>query len=145
MKINKDDIKKRITYRASYRGTKELDILISTFVSNIIDDLSYDELDQLEKFVNLDDRDLIKLNKLKIPYNINVGDKIFIPKKKNYSVIDQLVAEIVYSLKSEIKKNQNFNNKIIKDSPKFIWPAKGILIKKFGSGLSFFIIEYLSI
>ena len=63
MKINKDDIKKRITYRASYRGTKELDILISTFVSNIIDDLSYDELDQLEKFVNLDDRDLIKLNK----------------------------------------------------------------------------------
>ena len=63
MKINKDDIKKRIIYRASYRGTKELDILISTFVSNIIDDLSYDELDQLEKFVNLDDRDLIKLNK----------------------------------------------------------------------------------
>ena len=63
MKINKDDIKKRINYRASYRGTKELDILISTFVSNIIDDLSYDELAQLEKFVNLDDQDLIKLNK----------------------------------------------------------------------------------
>ena len=36
MKINKDDIKKRIIYRASYRGTKELDILISKFVNNII-------------------------------------------------------------------------------------------------------------
>ena len=48
MKINKDDIKKRIIYRASYRGTKELDILISSFVSNIIDDLNDDELAQLE-------------------------------------------------------------------------------------------------
>ena len=27
MKINKDDIKKRIIYRASYRGTKEMDVL----------------------------------------------------------------------------------------------------------------------
>ena len=36
MKINKDDIKKRIIYRASYRGTKEMDILISTFVMSII-------------------------------------------------------------------------------------------------------------
>ena len=63
MKINKDDIKKRIIYRASYRGTKELDILISSFVIKIINDLSNDELNQLEKFVNLDDQKLIKLNK----------------------------------------------------------------------------------
>ena len=63
MKINKDDIKKRIIYRASYRGTKEMDVLISKFVNSIINILSYDDLLELEKFVNLSDEDLIKLNK----------------------------------------------------------------------------------
>ena len=63
MKINKDDIKKRIIYRASYRGTKELDILISSFVNKIINDLNDDEILQLEKFVNMDDQELSKLNK----------------------------------------------------------------------------------
>ena len=63
MKINKDDIKKRIIYRASYRGTKELDILISSFVNKIINTLNEQELLELENFVNLDDQDLIFLNK----------------------------------------------------------------------------------
>ena len=63
MKINKDDIKKRIIYRASYRGTKEMDVLISSFVKSIINNLNDEELLELEKFVNLSDEDLIKLNK----------------------------------------------------------------------------------
>ena len=63
MKINKDDIKKRIIYRASYRGTKEMDVLISSFVNNIIENLNIDQLLELEKFVNLEDEELIKLNK----------------------------------------------------------------------------------
>ena len=63
MKINKDDIKKRIIYRASYRGTKEMDILLSSFVNSIINNLNYKELLELEKFVNLSDEELIKLNK----------------------------------------------------------------------------------
>ena len=54
MKINKDDIKKRIIYRASYRGTKEMDVLISSFVNNIIKNLDVDQLIELEKFVNLE-------------------------------------------------------------------------------------------
>ena len=63
MKINKDDIKKRIIYRASYRGTKEMDVLISSFVASIINKLNYEELADLESFVNLSDEDLIKMNK----------------------------------------------------------------------------------
>tara|TARA_Y100001970_G_scaffold260184_1_gene341995 strand:- start:41 stop:301 length:261 start_codon:yes stop_codon:yes gene_type:complete len=63
MKINKDVIKKRIIYRASYRGTKEMDILLSSFVNSIINNLNYKELLELEKFVNLSDEELIKLNK----------------------------------------------------------------------------------
>ena len=74
MKINKDDIKKKIIYRASYRGTKELDVLISSFVNKIINNLSDNELIELEKFVNLDDQDLIKLNKnLKTNENQNLN------------------------------------------------------------------------
>ena len=78
MKINKDDIRKRIIYRASYRGTKEMDVLISSFVNKIINDLSDDELLMLEKFVNLDDQELLKLNR---NFNKNGNqnlDKIFI-------------------------------------------------------------------
>tara|TARA_B100001540_G_scaffold45634_1_gene40708 strand:+ start:2344 stop:2604 length:261 start_codon:yes stop_codon:yes gene_type:complete len=63
MKINKDDIKKKIIYRASYRGTKEMDVLMSSFVKSIINKLNEEELLELEKFVNLSDEDLIKLNK----------------------------------------------------------------------------------
>ena len=77
MKINKDDIKKRIIYRASYRGTKELDILISSFVNKIINDLNDEELIKLEEFVNLDDQELLKLNKnFDKNYNVN-PEKIF--------------------------------------------------------------------
>ncbi len=74
MEINKDDIKKRIIYRASYRGTKELDILISRFVNNIINHLNIDELIELENFVNLDDQELIEINNnLKESNNQNIN------------------------------------------------------------------------
>ena len=82
MEINKDDIKKRIIYRASYRGTKELDVLISSFVNKIINDLNDDEILQLEKFVNMDDQELSKLNK-----NYNESDNPNLDKiyKKFYN------------------------------------------------------------
>tara|TARA_B100001540_G_scaffold32775_1_gene28758 strand:+ start:494 stop:754 length:261 start_codon:yes stop_codon:yes gene_type:complete len=82
MKINKDDIKKRIIYRASYRGTKEMDILISTFVNKIINDLNYEDLLKLEKFVNFDDQELLKLNKNFNEKDDQNLDKIF---KKFYN------------------------------------------------------------
>ena len=48
-------LKKRLIYRASYRGTKEMDILLSTFVNKYID--SFDEalLSELESFLNFED------------------------------------------------------------------------------------------
>jgi len=77
MKINKDDIKKRIIYRASYRGTKELDILISSFINKIINNLNEEELEQLEKFVNLDDQELLILNRKLCKNNNQNLDKIY--------------------------------------------------------------------
>ena len=48
---NKEDIKNKIIYRAQYRGTKEMDILMSKFVKSIINNLNYEDLDNLDKLV----------------------------------------------------------------------------------------------
>ena len=39
MTLNKEDLKNKIIYRASYRGTKEMDILMTAFVKSLINDL----------------------------------------------------------------------------------------------------------
>ena len=63
MSSNKEDLKNKIIYRASYRGTKEMDILMLGFVRNIINRLSIEELEALNNFVNLDDELLISIKK----------------------------------------------------------------------------------
>ena len=55
--------KKKLIYRAGYRGTKEMDIMVSSYVKNIIDDLSYDELVLLDKIINLDDESFVRVFK----------------------------------------------------------------------------------
>tara|TARA_B100000941_G_scaffold12359_1_gene7602 strand:- start:191 stop:448 length:258 start_codon:yes stop_codon:yes gene_type:complete len=47
--------KKRLLYRASYRGTKEMDILLSAFVKKYIKNFNTSELKALEKFLDFDD------------------------------------------------------------------------------------------
>ena len=61
MSQNKEDLKNKIIYRASYRGTKEMDILMTSFVKSSIDGLNMDELKQLSKLVNLEDELLISI------------------------------------------------------------------------------------
>ena len=63
MQINKDDLKNKIIYRASYRGTKEMDILMIGFVKSIIDKLDVDHLSALNEFVNMDDETLTSVKK----------------------------------------------------------------------------------
>ena len=58
---NKEELKNKIFYRASYRGTKEMDILMTSFVSSIINDLNLTELNELDFLVNLDDECLINI------------------------------------------------------------------------------------
>ena len=59
MSQNKEDLKNKIIYRASYRGTKEMDILMTAFVKSFIDELNEDMLKILDTFVNMDDEILI--------------------------------------------------------------------------------------
>ena len=47
--------KKKLIYRAGYRGTKEMDILLSAFVNKYIDTFDESLLLELEKFLNLED------------------------------------------------------------------------------------------
>ncbi len=50
-----ESLKKKIIYRANYRGTKEMDILLSKFVDKYINTLSKEELEDLFEFLNYED------------------------------------------------------------------------------------------
>jgi len=58
---NKEELKNKIIYRASYRGTKEMDMLMTDFVKSLINDLNLTELKELDFLVNLDDESLINI------------------------------------------------------------------------------------
>ena len=50
-----ESLKKKIIYRANYRGTKEMDLLLSKFVDKYLNTLSKNELIDLFDFLNLED------------------------------------------------------------------------------------------
>ena len=78
MKINIEQLKKKIIYRSSYRGTKEMDKLLSKFTNEYINKLDFDDLIDLEKLLNIDDDTLYNF------YNgINTND-LFEDNKINY-------------------------------------------------------------
>ncbi len=85
MTLNKEELKNKIIYRASYRGTKEMDILMIGFTKSIIDNLDIKNLNKLNEFINYDDEILIAIKKNDKLLNIN--DKILldiIDKFKKY-------------------------------------------------------------
>ena len=47
--------KKKMIYRAGHRGTKEMDILLSSFVDKNINLFNEQLLDELDKFLNFED------------------------------------------------------------------------------------------
>ena len=62
MSFNIEELKKKIIYRATYRGTKEMDTLMSSFTKKIINNLDCDELISLSNLLDIDDENLYKLN-----------------------------------------------------------------------------------
>ena len=58
MTINIDELKKKIIYRSNYRGTKEMDKLLSSFTKKYINKFEIDDLNDLEEFLNIDDTNL---------------------------------------------------------------------------------------
>jgi len=58
---NKEELKNKIIYRSSYRGSKEMDILMTGFVNSLINNLNLTELNELDLLVNLDDESLMNV------------------------------------------------------------------------------------
>ena len=58
MNINIDQLKKKIIYRSNYRGTKEMDKLLGAFTNKYINELSNEDLTNLEKLLDIDDNNL---------------------------------------------------------------------------------------
>jgi antitoxin CptB len=55
-----ENLKKRLIYRSQYRGTKEMDKLVGSFVNTYINDFNLEKLNELEKFLTIDDDNLYK-------------------------------------------------------------------------------------
>jgi antitoxin CptB len=68
-----ESLRKKIKYRSAYRGTKEMDLLLTSFVTSIINILSHEELKKLDIFLNCNDEDISNLYLNKIPI-INFDD-----------------------------------------------------------------------
>ena len=83
MKIDIENLKKRILYRSQYRGTREMDKLLFAFVSKYINKIEISNLINLEKFLDIDDEELYKFyngtNK-----NLNFEDRYIMKIFKNF-------------------------------------------------------------
>ena len=81
MNSNKQNLINKIIYRSQYRGTKEMDIFVSSFVKSIIDSLSFDDLVDLDELVNMNDEDIIKISKNELFFKNNIILKLLIDFK----------------------------------------------------------------
>ena len=62
-------LKKRLIYRAGYRGTKEMDILLSSFVNKNINSFDKNLLNELDNFLNFEDEVILNF------YNYDIVEK----------------------------------------------------------------------
>ena len=88
MIINIKDLKNKISYRANYRGTKEMDKLLGSFTKIYIDQLTDDELPLLCDLLDLDDENLYKFNKglmLTVKIETNKVTELF----RNYKYVSK--------------------------------------------------------
>jgi len=83
MSINIEDLKKKIIYRCTYRGTKEMDTLLSSFTRKYINIFNNNELIYLSDLLELDDENLYKLNKGE-KITLNIKDNKVTDLFKNY-------------------------------------------------------------
>ena len=80
IKISKLPIrKKKILFKCTHRGTKELDILLGNYVSSHINDLNTKELDYLDVILSYTDIELFKILTKKKEINKKMN-KFFVKK-----------------------------------------------------------------
>jgi antitoxin CptB len=87
MNSNKQNLINKIVYRAQYRGTKEMDILLTSFVNSIIKSLSVKDLEDLNNVINMNDEDILRIANAEIinqDYKNNKIVELLINFKKKY-------------------------------------------------------------
>jgi len=85
MNLNKQNLINKIKYRSQYRGTKEMDIFVNTFVNKIINDLHIVDLLHLNKLINLNDQEIVEISNGKVNREINQNIiNLLINFKKKY-------------------------------------------------------------
>ena len=77
-------LKKKILFRSKYRGTKEMDLLLSKFVRKYINEFSIAELRQLDYLLKFDDDNLFKW---------------YFNKKNKVKIIDNKVSNLLKNFK----------------------------------------------
>ncbi len=83
--INIDELKKKIIYRSNYRGTKEMENLLSAFTKKYINNLNENDLLDLEKLLNIDDTNLYNFyNSIKTDFEFESNNINFLYKNFDY-------------------------------------------------------------
>ena len=85
MSINIPDLKKKIIYRATYRGTKEMDTLLVAFTKKYVHILNDEDLICLSNLLDTDDENL---------YNFKQGQNTTV--KFNNNKVNKLFRDFVY-------------------------------------------------
>ena len=85
MIINIKDLKKKIIYRSTYRGSKEMDNLLGSFTKRYINELNESELILLSDLMEVDDESL---------YSFKQGQNTLIKIKENK--VSKLFKNFVY-------------------------------------------------
>ena len=85
MSININHLKKKIIYRSSYRGTKEMDFLLGSFIKKYLNLLTKKDLLAFLKLLELDDENLYKYKQgLKTSISIENNKVSLLFKKHKY-------------------------------------------------------------
>ncbi len=85
MNFDIDQIKKKIIYRANYRGTKEMDKLLGAFTEKYIDMLNDKDLLDLIKLLDIDDSNLYNFhNGLEVDFELEDNNINTLFKNFNY-------------------------------------------------------------
>ena len=85
MSINIPELKKKIIYRATYRGTKEMDSLLVSFTKKYVHILNNEDLICLSNLLDIDDENL---------YNFKQGQNTTV--KFNNNKVNKLFRDFVY-------------------------------------------------
>ena len=88
MTLNIDQLKKKIIYRSNYRGTKEMDKLLGAFTKKYIDELSLNDLSDLDEFLDIDDSNLYNFYN-GLTYDVKFKDNVITSLFKNFKYNDE--------------------------------------------------------